>query len=78
MVLLVTDARFPLFHFPPALYQYVIKELKKTLVLVLNKQDLVEDRTLEAWTKYFGRNYPGKELLSFFLSLDVHLSNIVL
>ncbi len=37
IILLIMDARYPLFHFPPALYHYITQDLKKPLLLVLNK-----------------------------------------
>ena len=37
ILLLLSDARHPLFHFPPSLYNYITIELKKPMVLVLNK-----------------------------------------
>lgn len=47
--MLITDARFPLFHFPPALYSYIVNDLKKPILLVLNKQDLVDKETVNLW-----------------------------
>lgn len=37
ILLLLADVRHPLFHFPPSLYHHVVNELKKPMVLVLNK-----------------------------------------
>ena len=37
VVLLITDVRHPTLHFSPALYSYVVDELGKKIVLVLNK-----------------------------------------
>jgi predicted GTPase len=37
VLLLLLDARYPLFHFPLALYNHVAKELGKPVVIVLNK-----------------------------------------
>eukprot|EP01114_Cavostelium_apophysatum_P016923 TRINITY_DN490_c1_g1_i2.p1 TRINITY_DN490_c1_g1~~TRINITY_DN490_c1_g1_i2.p1 ORF type:complete len:713 (+),score=236.09 TRINITY_DN490_c1_g1_i2:74-2212(+) len=65
IIALVTDARFPLFHFPQALYTYIIEDLKKPLVLVLNKQDLVEPHIVAAWKEYFSRNFPGLKTIAF-------------
>jgi hypothetical protein len=33
----VADARHPLFHLPPALYSYITEDLKKPIVMILNK-----------------------------------------
>jgi len=37
VLLLVTDIRYPLFHFPASLYDYVVHTLGKPMVVVLNK-----------------------------------------
>ena len=37
ILLFVVDARHPILHFPPTLYDYVVKEQGKKLVLVFNK-----------------------------------------
>jgi ribosome biogenesis GTPase A len=59
------DARFPLFHFPPSLYKYITVELKKPLILVLNKQDLVDSKVIEGWKLYFAKHYPQHKLACF-------------
>ena len=65
VILLLMDARFPLFHFPPSLYKYIIEEIKKPLVLVLNKQDLVESKVIEGWKLYFKQHYPQHKIVCF-------------
>jgi len=40
LLLVLADARHPLFNFPPSLYDYVVKDLKKPMVLILNKVSL--------------------------------------
>jgi hypothetical protein len=37
VVLFITDVRHPALHFSPALYSHVVEDLRKKLVLVLNK-----------------------------------------
>merc|ERR1711991_565412 len=37
ILVIVVDARFPLFHFPDAIYNWVRNELNKPVLLVLNK-----------------------------------------
>ena len=58
IILFVVDARHPVLHFPPTLYDYVTREMKKSLILVFNKIDLVDQKTLEAWKKYFTDRFP--------------------
>jgi len=64
MVMIVADARFPLFHFPTALYKY-LKQLKKPVFVVLNKVDLVPETVLTAWETFFVDEYPDIEVLRY-------------
>ncbi|KAL1923491.1 uncharacterized protein VTP21DRAFT_8471 [Calcarisporiella thermophila] len=65
VLLLLVDIRHPVLHFPPALYDYVINELRRKMVVVFNKCDLVSDATLFAWTKYFEEKFPGLHIAHF-------------
>ncbi|KAJ3029072.1 UNVERIFIED_CONTAM: Guanine nucleotide-binding-like protein 1 [Siphonaria sp. JEL0065] len=65
IILFVVDARHPILHFPPTLFDYVVTKLKKKLVLVFNKIDLIDAPTLDAWTRYFQSKYPGLHVASF-------------
>ena len=65
IVLQVTDIRHPALHFSPALYDYVTKELRKQLVLVLNKVDLAPAALVEAWKEYFKRKFPELHIVCF-------------
>ncbi|KAI9495366.1 hypothetical protein BDB00DRAFT_870516 [Zychaea mexicana] len=65
IVLVVMDIRHPLLHFPRALYEYVTKDLKRKIVGVFNKVDLVSEFTLFAWTKYFEEQFPELHIASF-------------
>ena len=47
VMLIIADARYPTFHFPPSLYRYLKDNLHIPLVLVLNKIDLVPDHVCE-------------------------------
>lgn len=53
--------------FPPSLFDYVTKVLRKNMILVLNKIDLVEAHVVVAWQKYFEEKY-GDITLVFFTS----------
>lgn len=35
--MIIVDIRHPVIHFPPSLYQYVVKDMKRKLVVVFNK-----------------------------------------
>ena len=63
--MLITDVRHPALHFSPALYSHVVKDLKKSLVLVLNKADLVPASVAIAWKHYFTQNFPGTHVICF-------------
>lgn len=65
ILILVVDIRHPLFHFPPSLYYYIVHELKKPLILALNKCDLIpKERELE-WIKWFKDHYPKLHIVQF-------------
>lgn len=58
IVMVIVDARFPCLLFPPSIYEYVKKELKKNIIILFNKIDLVESEAVLAWKKYFEEKYP--------------------
>lgn len=59
VICLVVDVRHPFFHFPISLYDYITNTLKKPLVLVLNKVDLVPVSTVVAWIDFFKARFPN-------------------
>ncbi|XP_019849904.1 PREDICTED: guanine nucleotide-binding protein-like 1 isoform X1 [Amphimedon queenslandica] len=65
IILLITDIRHPVLHFSPALYDYVVNDLKKTLVLILNKVDLVPPQVAVAWRHYFLHQFPHLHVVCF-------------
>ena len=65
IVLLIADIRHPVFHFPPSLYNYVVKEMKKDMILVLNKVDLVDSALVLAWTHYLKKQFPELNIVPF-------------
>ena len=65
LLILTADARHPLFHFPPSLYRYVTRDLRKPLLLVLNKVDLIDAPTLRGWVEWFKQRYPALEVVCF-------------
>jgi ribosome biogenesis GTPase A len=65
VVLVVCDVRNPLLHFPPSLYDYIINQHQKQLILVLNKIDLVDDETVHAWKEYLQATYPEIIITTF-------------
>eukprot|EP01080_Neovahlkampfia_damariscottae_P005656 gene5656-9472_t len=65
VVLLVVDVRHPLFHFPPSLYDYLVNELKKPMILILNKCDLVSQIMVKSWKSFFEEKYPQLHCVTF-------------
>lgn len=60
----LADCRHPLFHFPPSLYRYVHHVLKKPMILVLTKTDLVKPPVVEQWVEYFKGTFPALEVVA--------------
>lgn len=65
IILLITDIRHPVLHFSPALYDFVTKEMKKNLILVLNKIDLAVPSLVVAWKHYFQSKFPEVHIVCF-------------
>jgi ribosome biogenesis GTPase A len=65
VMLLITDIRHPVLHFPPALYTHVVQDLKKQLILILNKIDLVPPAVAIAWKHYFQLKFPQVHVVCF-------------
>ncbi|XP_041068536.1 guanine nucleotide-binding protein-like 1 [Carcharodon carcharias] len=65
VVLLITDIRHPVIHFSPALYDYVTQEMKRNIILVLNKIDLAPPSLVAAWKHYFQQKFPQLHVLCF-------------
>ncbi len=65
ILLLIVDIRFPALHFSPTFYSYCTNTLKKDIILVLNKIDLVETSLVIAWKHYFQAIFPNLHILLF-------------
>lgn len=65
IVVLITDIRHPVLHFPPTLYNHVVQDLKKKIVLVLNKIDLVAPELVTAWKHYFISKFEQLNVVCF-------------
>jgi len=65
IITIIVDIRQPLFHFPPALYRYIVDELKKMVIIVLNKIDLVPAPLVIAWQSYLKSQYPEVRIVPF-------------
>ena len=65
VLLILADIRHPMFHFPPALYNYVVRDMKKPMILVLTKVDLVPTENVVKWTQFFTDTFPGLYVCSY-------------
>ncbi|EDV27436.1 uncharacterized protein TRIADDRAFT_21278, partial [Trichoplax adhaerens] len=65
LILVVVDIKNPILHFPPALYDYVVNDMKKSLVLVFNKIDLVPAPVVVAWKQYFMAKFSKLRIVCF-------------
>ncbi|KAF9938979.1 Guanine nucleotide-binding-like protein 1 [Modicella reniformis] len=65
IIMVIVDIRHPVIHFPPSLYEYVVNDMKRKLVVVFNKVDLVAPHTLFAWKEYFQEKFPKLHFASF-------------
>ncbi|KAH3745558.1 guanine nucleotide binding protein 1 [Pelomyxa schiedti] len=65
LIMMVTDARYPLFLFSSALYKFITEELRKPLILVFNKIDISEPGTVELWCQWFATHYPLLKIVKF-------------
>ncbi|CAO3675763.1 unnamed protein product [Umbelopsis vinacea] len=65
VILIIIDIRHPVLHLPTTLYRYVTEELGRKVVAVFNKTDLVAEKTVYAWRKYFEEVYPELHIATF-------------
>ncbi|KAH8555762.1 hypothetical protein BGW37DRAFT_147081 [Umbelopsis sp. PMI_123] len=65
IVLIIVDIRHPVLHLPTTLYRYLTEELRRKVVCVFNKTDLVAEKTVYAWRKYFEEVYPELHIATF-------------
>ncbi|XP_031847628.1 nucleostemin 4 [Nomia melanderi] len=65
VLLIIVDIRYPVLMFPPYLYHHITNELKKDMILVLNKVDLASPALVVAWKEYFHVTYPKLHILMF-------------
>ena len=69
VLLVIVDARFPVAHFPPYLYHHLTEKEGRSIILILNKCDLVSPEVVVAWEHYFHTAFP-KLLVVPFSSLE--------
>lgn len=65
ILLLIVDVRYAGMMFPPSLYEYIVKDQHKNMIVVMNKIDLVPAGVVAAWKEYFVEKYPGLRVVYF-------------
>jgi len=65
VILCVVDVRFPPVHFPPSLYRHVTEDLKKRMIVVVNKVDLAPASLVAAWVRRFRQRFPAIQVVCF-------------
>jgi ribosome biogenesis GTPase A len=71
IILLIVDIRFPALHFSPKFYEHCTNELRKDVILILNKIDLVPTSLVIAWKHYFEQKYPNLHIILFSSSKQI-------
>eukprot|EP00092_Neocalanus_flemingeri_P018436 GFUD01019955.1.p1 GENE.GFUD01019955.1~~GFUD01019955.1.p1 ORF type:complete len:549 (-),score=165.75 GFUD01019955.1:56-1702(-) len=64
ILLLILDIRYATATFPPSLYEYVVRK-QKSLILVLNKIDLIPPELSAAWKAYLTEKFPHLHVVFF-------------
>lgn len=57
VMVVVADARYPIFHLPLSLVHYIVVEEKKSCVVILSKIDLISKSVLERWLEFLPRYF---------------------
>ncbi|XP_052003214.1 guanine nucleotide-binding protein-like 1 [Xyrauchen texanus] len=65
VILFIVDIRHPVLQFSPAMYHYITVELKKHIILVLNKIDLCPAPLVLAWKHYLTKQFPYLHCVCF-------------
>ncbi|GFR78050.1 guanine nucleotide-binding protein-like 1 [Elysia marginata] len=65
ILLVVADIRYPVLHIPPRLLTYVMNDLRKKAIVVLNKIDLVSPILALSWKRYLETKLPGLQVVFF-------------
>lgn len=65
VLLLIADVRYPAIHLPPSLYHYLRKDLRREVILVLNKVDLSPPSLVAAWRAYLASVFPEAHIVCF-------------
>lgn len=75
ILLLILDIRYATATFPPSLYEYVVMK-NKSLILVLNKIDLISPELSAAWKAYLTEKFPLIHVVFFTSFPSYNLVNV--
>jgi len=75
ILLLILDIRYATATFPPSLYEYIVKK-QKSLILVLNKIDLIPPELSAAWKSYLIQRFPNIHVAFFTSFPSYNLVNV--
>ncbi|EQC41354.1 hypothetical protein SDRG_01328 [Saprolegnia diclina VS20] len=64
-MVIVADIRNPLLHIPPSVYDYITETLRRPLMIVLNKIDLIPWELTVCWRDSLQKRFPKAQLLFF-------------
>jgi len=65
VILVVVDVRNPLLHFPRMLYDHIVSDHHKPVVVCLTKVDLVPDSHLEIWMEWLKKHLADFLVVTF-------------
>ncbi|CAG5135148.1 unnamed protein product [Candidula unifasciata] len=65
ILLVIADIRFPVVHIPPSLITYLLKDLHRNVIIILNKVDFVPTVLALAWKQYLQTAFPGIHVVFF-------------
>ncbi|KAK8724924.1 hypothetical protein OTU49_010981 [Cherax quadricarinatus] len=65
VLLIIVDARFSVAQFPPYLYEHLVEQENKGIILILNKCDLLPPAVIVAWEEYFHNKFPRLLIVPF-------------
>lgn len=76
VVCLVADVRNPIWHIPPSLVNEVVVVMRKTLIIVLSKCDLVPEANVRAWSQALHARFPAAAAIIPFSATGLSLGSV--
>jgi ribosome biogenesis GTPase A len=76
VVCLVADVRNPIWHIPPSLVKEVVDVMRKPLIIVLSKCDLVPEANIRAWSLALRARFPSAAAIIPFSASGLSLGGV--